>query len=206
MEAKSLKATEGPMFHRPDWFSWNIPHWQIILADFANKPGLRFLEIGVFEGRATLWLLDNILTDTSSRAVCVDSFFADPETQITQEHAVSAKETFSNNVKKYGDKVELHVGASQEVLRYLPLNAFDFVYVDGSHRASNVLEDAVLSFRLLKVGGIMIFDDYGWGNHRGTLLHPKAGIDAFLEVFADQLVVLRKEYQVAIKKTDSPAD
>jgi hypothetical protein len=61
-----------------------------------------------------------------------------------------------------------------------------------------------LSFRLLKVGGIMIFDDYGWGNHRGTLLHPKPGIDAFLDVYADQLVVLRKEYQVAIKKLESP--
>ncbi len=152
------------------------------------------------------WLLDNILTGSGSKTVCVDSFIADPETQITQDHAVTAKETFSSNVKKYGDKAELHVGASQEVLRKLPLNAFDFVYVDGSHRASNVLEDAVLSFRLLKVGGIMIFDDYGWGNHRGTLLHPKPGIDAFLEVYADQLVVLRKEYQVAIKKIESPQD
>jgi predicted O-methyltransferase YrrM len=199
-----LKSTDGPTFHRPDWFSWNIPTWQTLLADFANKPGLQFLEIGVFEGRATVWLLENILTNSSSKTVCVDRFIADPETQITQAHAVSAKETFSDNVRKYGGKVEIHVGASQEVLRKLPLNAFDFVYVDGSHRASNVLEDAVLSFRLMRVGGIMIFDDYGWGNHKGTLLHPKAGIDAFLDVFADQLVILRKEYQVAIRKIESP--
>jgi hypothetical protein len=33
---------------------------------------------------------------------------------------------------------------------------------DGSHRARDVLEDAVLSWPLLKVGGIMLFDDYLW--------------------------------------------
>jgi hypothetical protein len=38
------------------------------------------------------------------------------------------------------------------------------------------MEDAVLSFRKLKKGGIIIFDDYGWG---GSELTQK-GIDGFL--------------------------
>lgn len=40
---------------------------------------------------------------------------------------------------------------------------FDFIYVDGSHRSPDVIYDAILSFGLLKKGGIMIFDDYQGG-------------------------------------------
>ena len=41
--------------------------------------------------------------------------------------------------------------------------AIDFIYVDGSHQAHDVLCDAILSFKLLRVGGIVCFDDYLWG-------------------------------------------
>ena len=51
---------------------------------------------------------------------------------------------------------------SQVVLRRLPLETYDIIYIDGSHATSDVLEDAVLSYRLLKPGGLLIFDDYHW--------------------------------------------
>jgi len=37
---------------------------------------------------------------------------------------------------------------------------YDIVYIDGSHVANDVLQDAVLVWQLVKVGGFMIFDDY----------------------------------------------
>lgn len=55
---------------------------------------------------------------------------------------------------------------SQDWLCQLPVNAFDFYYVDGSHVAPDVMADAVLGWRLLKPGGIMVFDDYEWGAYR----------------------------------------
>lgn len=64
--------------------------------------------------------------------------------------------------------------------------AFDMVYVDGGHSAPDVLADAVLAFRLLRVGGLLIFDDYLWNNdaqHPNDILWvPKPGIDAFMNV------------------------
>ena len=42
-------------------------------------------------------------------------------------------------------------GVSQFLLRKLTAPV-DFVYVDGSHQAADVFEDAVLSFRLLNLG------------------------------------------------------
>jgi hypothetical protein len=39
-------------------------------------------------------------------------------------------------------------------------NYFDFVYLNGSYFAENMLSDAVLAFKLLKVGGIIGFNKY----------------------------------------------
>src|SRR5262249_47345915 len=109
-------------------------------------------------------------------------------------------EIFLENISAFAPKVQVQVGLSQELLRKHRLYSFDFVYVDGSHRSPDVLEDAVLAFRLIKSGGVMIFDDYEWETYRGTLDNPRAGIDSFLEMFTDQHSVISKGYQVAIRK------
>lgn len=60
-----------------------------------------------------------------------------------------------------------------------------------------MLEDAVLSFRKLKIGGIMIFDDYGWG---GPDLTQK-GIDAFLAGYHKRITYLgEKDSQIFVRK------
>ena len=41
-------------------------------------------------------------------------------------------------------------------------NFFDLIYIDGAHDSQNVLFDAVISFKLVKKGGVIIFDDYSW--------------------------------------------
>lgn len=56
--------------------------------------------------------------------------------------------------------------------------------------AENVLTDAVMSWPLLKVGGVIAFDDYEWGDGR-TLKAPKQAIDAFGHLFAPRLGLLR---------------
>jgi len=70
----------------------------------------------------------------------------------------------------------------------------DLVYIDGSHQAPDVLSDAVLGFQLLKVGGLMIFDDYLWHIESPTakdpLNMPKPGIDAFMNVFMRKMGII----------------
>ena len=113
----------------------------------------------------------------------------------------SLYDRFLENIAPFIGRVQVQKGLSQELLRKHRLNSFDFVYVDGSHRSADVLEDAVLSFRLLKTGGIMIFDDYEWKTYEGTLDNPRAGIDAFLEIFAQQYSVVSQGYPVALRKS-----
>jgi hypothetical protein len=68
----------------------------------------------------------------------------------------------------------------------------DFIYVDGSHQAADVLSDAVLAWKLLKEGGVLIFDDYLWARYQDRpLLNPKMAIDAFVNCHLDQLNYIR---------------
>ena len=39
---------------------------------------------------------------------------------------------------------------------------FDFIYIDGSHIAKDVLTDACMAWPLLMPKGLMVFDDYMW--------------------------------------------
>lgn len=164
----------------------------------VGKPGLRFLEIGCFEGRATLWLLENVLTDPTSRIDVIDTFEGSPE---FEEMGVDGQTLgrFTHNVAPHADKVTVLPGLSGEVLRTLPpTKTYDFIYVDGSHVAADVLTDAVLSWPLLKQMGIMAFDDYLWSVPGGEHERPGIGIDAFRTVFESRIALIFEGAQLAI--------
>jgi predicted O-methyltransferase YrrM len=187
-----------------DWFSHNILVWNQVLKKFAHLPNLAFLEIGSWEGRSTCWMLDNILTHESSKITCIDTFEGSVEHEgLDKEFLNSIESTFDLNISKTNriKQVEKCIGISQEVLRQFSANTYDFLYIDGSHMAPDVLEDALLGWRLIKVGGIIIFDDYEWQAHPPTH-DPKLAVDAFLSVFRDKIKLLYKGYQVVIEKTD----
>lgn len=183
-----------------DWFSQHIPNWTILLSEFKDKPNLHFLEIGSFEGLSTSWLLDNILTDTTSKITCIDPL------QDTKEYAdirvsfTGVFDRFKENVlDTYHDKVTLHRVKSQYMLPRL-VDTYDFIYIDGSHEAIAALTDAVLSWHLLKSGGIIVFDDYTWYAFKEPTRNPFLGIDAFLSVYRDKIQLLHMGYQVFLRK------
>ena len=62
----------------------------------------------------------------------------------------------------------------------LATESYDFVYVDGCHLATCAIADIILSWDLLKTGGILIIDDYGWLGP--PLDRPKVAVDAFLTI------------------------
>jgi len=186
------------IYRHPDWFSPHIPVWQAMLADFAGKPGLRFLEVGSFEGRSAVWTLQNILTDRSSSLTCVDTFEGGDD--LASMDLTGLRETFMANVKPWRHQVTLLAGQSGVVLRQLH-TPFDFIYVDASHIAEDVMEDAALTWRLLRPGGLMAFDDYEWNGPPDPRLRPRAGIDAFLYTRRPNSVrVLYRGIQLFVQK------
>ena len=154
-----------------DWFSMRIPLFEKYVAPLGGSP-CALLEIGPYEGRSTTWLIDNALTHPESHLDSVDLHLSDK---------------LRRNVDRTGraQQVTLYEGLSREILRTLPLAFYDFIYIDGSHHTIDVLEDAILAFRLAKLGAVITFDDYLWDeppwNEYGT---PKPAIDTFLTLYA----------------------
>lgn len=194
----------GRLLPREEGYSFTTDHttraelgWEGLLADLRGRPGLRMLEIGTFEGRTTIWFLDNVLTAPDASITCVDPFLD-----------ASYELRFDHNLRRsgLGAKVTKLKGFSEAVLPDLPRESFDLVYVDGNHRALNVLMDAILSWRALKPGGTMIFDDYGWEPEHPPHLRPQMAIDLFLETFEGEYELLLKDYQVAVERRDTLGD
>lgn len=186
-----------------DWFTRSINSWTNHLKVFKGKENVRFLEIGAFEGRATCWLLENILTADTARIVVIDTFEGSMESDAHLADTENLARRFWDNIEEYTkNKVYALIGESQFILRNLPMKEerYDFIYVDGSHIAKDVLQDIVLAWPLLKQGGIFIMDDYNWTFYEDHKLTPKAAIDTFLDLYSDEYKLLEKGLQVVVKK------
>lgn len=188
-----------------DWFSNNIPIWNTLLNKFKTQDNLKFLEIGSYEGKSACWLLDNILTKNNCELYCIDTFQGSYEHKLNGSNHTDFKnvyDTFKNNTVEYGDKIKLFVGKSGDLLKNpnITKNTYDFIYIDGCHESKEVLQDAVFAFEILKNGGIIIFDDYLWGNPNDKLMTPKISVDSFIECYKKYIKILHKDYQVAIEK------
>ncbi len=173
-----------------DWFTHNIPVWEKMLEEFKGKPNIHYLEVGVFEGRSAIWALESILTDPTARMTCIDIFPEDLEEKFLANLRLSGKEKKATVIKGY----------SNIALRKLPLDSFDIIYIDGSHTANDVMTDAVLSWELLKQGGILIFDDYIWAEDLPPIKKPKIAVDAFLLVYREYIEVIHRGYQLILKR------
>lgn len=185
-----------------DWFSHNIPRWERYLGHLKGGRNVRALEIGCFEGRATVWLLQNVLTHKTAEITVIDTFEGSVENIDHHDDISNLLGKFRNNISQWRSQVTILKGFSSIHLRKFPPKAvFDFIYIDGSHMAKDVLEDAVLSWRLLKAGGIMTFDDYrDWNFYKDEILCPKLAIDSFLRIYQNQYEIVDVDYQIAIRK------
>jgi predicted O-methyltransferase YrrM len=142
--------------------------------------------IGCASNGVPVRTVEHVLTHPAATITCVDPW-GDRKMERRFDRNVAASGKSEQLVKRKGP--------SWRELRELPPGWFTFVHIDGCHEGLNVLEDAVLSFRLLRPGGLLCFDDYLWQNdQRGHL--PREAIDAFLGLYDRQIEVLDRGYQV----------
>lgn len=182
-----------------DWFTGNIPHWQDIFEKTGKKNGdrLQILEIGAYEGRATTWLIDNMLDHPQSVILACDTFEGSVEHNDDQKKDLIRR--FSDNIiiSKFPEKVAVRQEDSRTFLPFLVLNnyRFDIIYVDGSHETPDVIADGFHAFMLLNKGGVIIFDDYQWSMDGGKTFPVKDAVN-FLESKLN-LVKIHDGYQRA---------
>jgi predicted O-methyltransferase YrrM len=178
-----------------NWFTDRIPTWQRLLNELKGKPDVNYLEIGTFEGRSALWILENVLTHPTAKATIIDAF------------KDGSYKTFTSNLNLSGEasKFTIITGFSTEKMRELPFNTYDLAYVDGSGKGIVMLSDFINTWSLLKVGGIMICSRYELEGDLRQVFNvgpkdpgPVEAIDTFLKMYKPYIKVLAIQENQAI--------
>ena len=190
------------MMSYPNWFESQRYNFENHLKHLAGKPDLRFLQIGVFTGDASIWLCENILTDESSYLYDVDTWAGSNETAHDAMDFEKVLEFYDNRIGSLKSAVRLRM-TSDEYFKQNKSIDFDFIYIDGDHTADQVSKDAKNAWLLLKHNGIMAFDDYLWRQDLDPSLTPKPAIDKFLADYSGRYWLLSQDYQVWIQKNDN---
>jgi predicted O-methyltransferase YrrM len=192
------------------WSNNVKPLWDSI---FDQLKASTILEVGSFEGGSTCYLIEKIGLKNDLEIHCIDTWLGGIEHQGKEMSLVESNFDHNTNlaISKVKQKITLkkHKNKSELVLSSLLAEGrekyFDFIYIDGSHQAPDVLCDAILGFKLLKRNGVMVFDDYLWSENLpgelDPLKTPKPAIDAFVNIHIRELNILPAPlYQLFIQK------
>ena len=194
-----------------DWFHWAPEIWTQLIPMLPGEAGDReFLEIGSFEGRSTVWIAENMMQN-GDVLECIDTWGGGEE--HGEENMSEVEKRFDHNrlVVLTGRAIEIEKikGSSVYGLSCLLTGVdsdedqpyYSFIYIDGSHIAKDVLTDTCMAWPLLKPKGLMVFDDYNWMPSPRDILHrPKLAIDAFVNIFAEEVEIVHVGYQMVIRK------
>jgi len=185
-----------------DWFdSTTRPVWEQLFASFQAG---KVLEIGSYEGASACFLIETLGARGPLDLHCVDSWAGGEEHHSNDTDMAAVERRFDHNTaqatRKAAHSVSLtkHKGRSVDCMSRLLADGvrdFQFIYVDGSHQAPDVLTDAVLAFELTAPGGVIAFDDYLWKPPETHVVdsptrRPKLAVDAFTNIFDEKIRIL----------------
>ena len=168
------------------------------------------IEIGVFQGYFTFNMTHMaVQTHPDYKHYSIDPY--DISHDLDNDIVQDAYLRFEHNLKitPYPKNIEhLKLRSWDGLLNLINRGVkADLIYVDGDHMATTVLDDLVLSYKLLNIGGVMLCDDSTtWGselNESKPVNHsPRLAVDSFIQCNWDkiQLLEIPKSYQTAFIK------
>lgn len=165
-----------------NWFKLNMNDIKKSMKGMKIKD---ILEIGSYEGQSTVFFLQYF---NESKLISVDPFMnngTEYKDKSKSKSMIDVKKRFMMNTSQYSDRIEIKQGTSKEMLPTIK-KKFDFIYIDGSHIANDVFFDAVYCWNnLLKVGGVICFDDFMHTNniYKDLIyLSPSVSIQLFISL------------------------
>tara|TARA_B100001540_G_scaffold166605_1_gene147347 strand:- start:1041 stop:1778 length:738 start_codon:yes stop_codon:yes gene_type:complete len=185
-----------------DWFTHNINCLDFFFKKnniYHNK--IEALEIGSYEGNSSVFFLKYF---QNIKLTCVDTFEGSNDEKADKDYQNkydnSIYENFVHNTKKYSDKIRIFKSTSQNFFKNINDKKYDLIYIDGSHSAKDVFDDAINSFNVLNKDGYIIFDDFLWDFYSSINEGPMGGIKLFLKKNFFKVKIVSIDYQIIIKK------
>jgi len=171
-----------------DWTSPHVASWADVLEPLREKK-VEVLEVGAWEGRSSIFFLRFL---PKARLTTIDSFWEK-----------DVEDRFNANMHEFAQRLEVIKKLSVDGLHGLIWagRQFDVIYLDGTHERDLIVVDSILAWKVLKVGGVLIWDDYGFGNEVPDEWRPRTGIDLFLRMQLGSYKLLHKAFQVVIRRT-----
>ena len=156
-----------------------------------------YLEIGSYEGLSALNILFNY---KNSKVTTIDLW---GKSNINSEplnvNFNEVEDKFNINLEGY--KYNKIKNDSVVALRELSKKNFyfDFIYIDGSHNGEDVLSDAIESYKLLNIEGLIIFDDVVNAN-KNISIQSYIGFEKFCQIYKKKIKVLYLKNIAVVKK------
>ena len=110
------------------------------------------LKLPMFNGKLDIvdWFKGNLTVDKSE-----DWSFNEENVEIWKNHLWDEAKKF-----KVDDIITVFEGDSRDILPTLHDDYYDIIFIDGGHEYSIVKSDIEHSYKKLKSGGIIVFDDF----------------------------------------------
>jgi len=178
-----------------DYFSINAYYWDLIIS--KNFKEFSYLEIGSWEGNSASYILKNFKT---KKVFCVDVWDTNNDSPKQEER--NRFESFIFNLKKFKERFSFFKGTSDKFFKNNS-QKFDVIYIDGWHEANQVYKDINNSWDYLNVNGIIICDDYFYGDIKNNLVNnlPANAINKFIFENKNKLkVICVNNTQIFFKK------
>jgi hypothetical protein len=159
-----------------------VTGWQksyYIVCDLVNDYNLKIgAEVGIAFGTQSI----QILKDTNiEKLYSIDPHQYFPQSvysngmNFTQQHFELIHYNVQQRLKKFDNRSEIIRKTSLNAVKEFEDNSLDFVYIDDNHSYENVKAELHAWYTKVRLGGLLIGDDYGNLGHPGV----KRAVDEF---------------------------
>ncbi len=197
--ASQKKIFEQKLDHKNFSQKWFLNNFEIFTFFLPKDKSLKFdyLEVGCYEGLSSYYVL--------SEYKSVNAFFLDiwdmpnPNSKTLSHNFGLIEKVFDQNLSGFDFK-KMKNDSVISMRKLLKENVhFDFIYIDGSHNGEDILSDAIEAFKILKVNGLMFFDDF-LQHDDNRILQSYVGIDKFLSLYSDYLKIEYFQNNLVVRK------
>ena len=162
---------------------------------------LHCLQIGVSTGDATMYLLQHVLSNSSSTLTDVDTWRG---SGIVEEVGIRWSEVEKQYDSHHQNEIAIGrlIKCKESTNAFFDRNTqiFDFIYVDGNLSGPELLQYGMSAIRCLAPQGLLAINDSAWRQKNSPTPGPSPAVSALIDVYSDQVSVLEANNLVWMRR------